>query len=310
MTKRPLHLLSAGILAGSALLFHPQSTLHAADANPIPVAQADGLGPVESIAFLAENLANKRADAFWVMLPASYREQITALVHGFADEVDADVYQQAADLLKKLVRVLHEKKDFILNSPMLAEMLDQEQQEVEAGYTAVVTMLGILVNSELGDLERLKTVDLGAMLAETGGRMMTEVEKAAVLVGADDPFIQFRNPTIELVSEDGDNATVRVTSTEMEDGVAIESVTEMNLTKVEGRWIEADMAESFGEGMKEAQAALGEMDWKDGKMAALTVISGIDSTLDELLAANTPEEFNAATMQLFGGLMGGVEDFE
>lgn len=296
MKIKHFNTLAAVILAGSLLASCGKS-----DSGSVSADAAKDLGPVETMEFMAKGLADKQPQAIWVILPESYQNDINSLINDFAKSVDPDVYQQSADLVKKLVKVLKDKKDFILDSPMLGEMLPSEN--IGQGYEAVVGLLDTLVNSEFGDLEKMKTLDLGQMLATTGSKLMTQIEQAAIIMGEEDPFGEISSSTFELVSEDGDTATVRIT----QDGETNEEV----LKRVEGKWVPAEMVDGFSEMIAEARGTMEEMDWTEGKMAALTVISGIDGTLDELLAANSAEEFTGAMMKLMGGLMGGGEmEFE
>lgn len=301
MKIKHLNMFAAIALSGALLVSCGKSDSDAPSPDAVTEEDVKDLGPVETMQLMAKSLAEKQAGTFWTILPESYQTEITSLVHEFANSVDPDVYQQSADLVKKLIDVLQEKQDFILESPMVEEMM-VDGDSLREGYSAVVGLFDTIINSEFGNLEQLKTVDLGDMLAETGSKLLEQIAEAARIMGDEDPFAemtQLAEAEFELVSEDGDTATVAYTV----DGER----TEEELKRVEGKWIPADMAEDFEEGIAEMRAGISEIDWSENKMTILTMISGIDSTLDELKAADSAEEFNAAIMELIGGMMGGME---
>ncbi len=300
MKIKHLNMFAAIALSGALLVSCGKSDSDAPSPDAVTEEAVKDLDPAETLQMAAKSVAEKQAGTLWAMLPESYQADMTSVVHEFANSVDPDVYQASADLLKKLIDVLQDKQEFILSSPMLEELVDGDS--LREGYSAVVGLFDTIINSELGDIEKLKTVDLSDMMAGTGNKILEQLSEAAGIMGDEDPFVEADKAAAadyEVISEEGNSATVKVTM----DGES----EEIELTKVDGKWILADMAEEFTETMAETRAGIAEIDWTENKMTVLTMISGIDSTLDELKAANTEEEFNAAIMELMGGLMGGME---
>ena len=113
---------------------------------------------------------------------------------------------------------------------------------------------------------------------------------------------------IEVISTEGDNATLRMTAPD-------EDPEEMQLTRVEGRWVPSDMVDDWDQNVAEARqklAAMTDEEIQQGSMQAMMMIGMVDGALAQLEAVETAEEFDQALQGLLGpflgGMMGGDEE--
>ena len=108
-------------------------------------------GPSAAASMEAGNLR-----ALWDALPASYQSDVNDLIHTFAANMDADVWRAGAGLLQKAIRVLKEKKEFILKQPALAQS-PMDATTMAENWDPLVGVLETIATSELADLQKLKT---------------------------------------------------------------------------------------------------------------------------------------------------------
>ncbi|MBC8876760.1 MAG: hypothetical protein H8E44_45610 [Planctomycetes bacterium] len=253
----------------------------------------------------------------WDALPPSYQSDVNDLVHTFADNMDAELWNAGAGLVKKVVRILKEKKQFILAHPAVAEA-PVDADTITANWDTVVDLLDTIVNSEITDLEKLKTIDVGAFLSGSGKSIGDKVMAVAqALEGQDFSMAEFpgvevdaaglaklKDAKISTLSVDGDTATVRI---EKEGG----EVEDIQMVHVEGKWLPKEMVDGWATGIGEAKAAMtaamGE-ELKKNKQQVLMPMRMVGMVLDGILATQTQEEFNDAIDGIKGMLTPEMEE--
>lgn len=260
--------------------------------------------PEQAITRIANGLADASPQVIWQALPASYQQDVENLLHEAAGEMDRELWGKTFSVLGKLSRVLSEKRDFILDHPMVASQVEN-RSEAESNWGAVAGMFDVLVSSELADLDKLRTLDVGEFLAGTGARFMKQIVRASSLT-PDDPFgkqlANLRNVKVTVVSSEGDSARVR---TEVPDMPAKEE----DYVRVEGKWITRSLADAWDSRMAEVRKQVAEYSGEktaENKQAAMMQLGMVESALDTLLAADTAEDFNAAAGAMMGMAMGAI----
>jgi hypothetical protein len=258
-----------------------------------------------------EGLKADNPRAAWDFLPASYQKDVNGLVHEFAGKMDAELWSRSFGTLRQVVHVLKTKKEFILSNPALQGAEDAPgplppgaAEDLAKNWDGILNVLNTLLTSEISDLEKLKTADMGDFVGTTGGSLMKQIgtlSKAA----PGDPFesgfkAKLAAAKATVISSEGDKALVRLESPD-------EESKEVELVRVEGKWIPKDMADGWEEGMSEARASLAALDPKAmaaQKEQVLAVLDGIDATLGKLDGAKTTDEFNLAATEAMAPIMG------
>ena len=189
------------------------------------------------------------------------------------------------------------------------------------------TFLEKFAKSEFGSIAKLKKIDLGNIIETYGKDFMASIEETAQAAGEENPFNleALQSIKVEVISENGSEATIKVSGlpetpdlgamTELPGGIPIDlgemedlplpNLSELEngevvLTKVEGKWIPKDMAEGWKEGVtmaKQGMGGLSDLIPAEDKRMALGMIKAVNSGLNRVKKAKTPEQFNMATMQ-------------
>lgn len=243
----------------------------------------------------------------WQSLPASYRTDVDALIDDFSGRMDAKLWDDGFAVLGKLVRVLDEKREYILGFPMVQMFTSQsDKKAVDTQYGAVVKTLSAVVNSDIKTLDGLKDLDVAEFLTKTVGSTMGDLLGAANTMGASGlggPDAAMLSAKLEaaVVSETGDGAVVALTKP---DG----SKEQVSMSKVEGVWVPKDMADGWKQGIADAKSSLAELKITDEDRAQAAMMFGMaNGFLDGLLKASSQEEFDEAIdgmSEMFGAFGG------
>jgi hypothetical protein len=270
-----------------------------ASAPAMPAAAGDA--PDVAMRNLMQQLESGNARAVWDALPTAYQSDINEVVHTFAENMDAQVWNAGATTLQKAVRVFKEKKDFILGHPAV-QTSDVDPAVIDANWDTAVGVFETLTSSDLADLEKLKTIDMGQFLDTTGKAMMEKLAEIAESVEQSGlkldsfpgipvegmPVNQLSQVQISTVSQDGDTAVLKVVRPDGEEE-------ESTFVRVDGKWLPEEMVEGWDQAMAEAnQAITQEMPQQlaDNKQAVMMPMMMVGGVLDQLLAAQTQEQFN------------------
>ena len=261
--------------------------------------------PDGTVRAVAEGLADRHPEVLWQALPPTYQKDITELTHAFAERMDPAVWEATFALGSRTAGLLRDKKDIILASSM-AEAAGEEREQIEGGWDEMVSMFDSFFSSGVSSLDTLKTIDWEKYIATTGKDLMdlaAEKSKADGDDTFDREFTQkLRQAEVEVISNEGDSATLRITAPD-------EEPEEMQLTRVEGRWVPTDMAKDWDKNVAEAKAklaALTDEEMQQGSMQAMMMIGMVDGVLAQLETVETAEEFDQAIEGLLGPFLGGM----
>ena len=250
-------------------------------------------------------LADRHPEVLWQALPPSYQKDITELTHAFAGRMDPAVWDAAFGLGRKAAGILRDKKALFLESQML-EAAGEDRQRIEDGWDSVVSLLDSLFSSDVTRLETLRTIDWERYLATTGRQLMNQAADVSKANG-DDAFNRefagkLQQTKIEVVSRDGDHATLRMTAPN-------EEPEDLPLTRVEGRWVPTEMAADWDvkvAAAKQKLATITDEELAQGSAQAMALIGMADAMLTELETVETAEQLDQKLQGLFGPLLGGL----
>ena len=252
----------------------------------------------QAVMRVAEGLKDGRLEVVWQALPASYQRDVTDLIHDFAGAMDAELWDRSFGVVQKATQVLSEKRELILDHPMLQAQIEDREMANEA-WESLIGILDVVVHSDLSDLERMKSIDVEEFLSGTGAEVAERfkgMEAFAATEAVSGSLFGPAGAEVTLVSSDGDRARVRFQAPG-------EDSTEEDFVRVEGKWVPTQMADEWNDTMAAAREQLDGLSgeaMQANKQTTLMQLSMVDGALDQLLATKTPEEFNAA----IGGLMG------
>jgi hypothetical protein len=270
------------------------------------VATADQIpsSPDGTVRFVTEQIADGHPEVVWEALPETYRKDINDLTHLFATKVDQEVWDKGFGVLRKAAVVLQDKKDLFLGSKMFA-MAEDNQDEIMANWDTGTLVLSTLVNSDIGNLESLKTIDWGHFMATTGSEMLNLAKEASAATEdnafENDFLAKVRGMNIEVLENEGDTAKLKISAPD-------EEPEDIQLTRVEERWVPSDMADDWDKNVAEARTKLEEITPEtiaQQKMQIMMMVGMAEAFVDQVSQATTSEELDQMLQGLFGGMMGG-----
>lgn len=294
MGKKPVRSFVSWVAALLAVVVVASSTAVAADLPDSP----DG-----TVKAVLQGLADQHPEILWQALPPSYQKDINDLTHAFANKMDPEIWDAAFGLGLKAAEVLKDKKQYIFGSSMM-DAAGDEREQIEGNWDAAVALMKDFFSSDVANLETLKTINWERFLSTTGAEIAARAATISSEKSDDEDYEDavalLRKTTVEMVSRDGDHATVKVTAPD-------EEPEEVSLTQVEGRWVPSDLADEWDEHMAEAREGIEEMTAEqiaESKAQAMGFFGMADAMLDQLAAVNSQEEFDEAMQGILGPFMG------
>jgi len=261
--------------------------------------------PDGTVTYVANQLAAGNPGVVWDALPASYQQDINEITREFAGKMDPEVWAKTFAVVRKAAVVLQDKKDLFMGSQMM-QMAQDNQDEIAQNWDVVTTAMSTFAGSELSDLENLKSMDWGKFLNTTGAQMMEIAKKASADTeenAYENEFVaKVKGMKTEVVESSGDTAKLKITAPE-------EEAEEVELTRVEGRWVPSELAEDWDENMKEARESLAEMTPEQMAQQKMQIMMGVgmaEAFVDQIAQAQTSEQLDQMLQGLMGNLMGGM----
>ena len=294
-----VHSLSSKLLRCPAL-----AVLLLAAAAPALAIEIPGT-PDGTVRAVTAAVADRHPEVLWQALPPSYQKDITELTHAFAGRMDPAVWDAAFGLGRKASAILRDKKALFLGTDMLQATGD-DRQRIEDGWDSVVSVLNSFFSSDVTKLETLKTIDWERYLSTTGRQLMSQAAEVSKARGDNAYEREFasklQRTKVELVSRDGNQATVRLTAPD-------EEPEDLLLTRVEGRWVPSEMAADWGvkvAAAKEKLTTITDEELAQGSAQAMMLIGMADAMLNDLAAVQSSAELDQKLQGLLGPLLGGL----
>lgn len=237
----------------------------------------------------------------WRALPPSYQQDVIEVSAGFADSVDPAIFDRAVAVARKGAVVLQQKKELILATETI-KGANLEPEAMDALWEAYVHILDAVLASEVASLEGLRNIDVDEFLSTTGVALMDQTAAVTTEDAGDETLAArleaLERTEVELVRRDGDNATVRVIPPEGEPA-------EVEMTRVEGRWVPVDLVEQWSGMIAQADAQiefLGSEEAAQMKVQLLFAIGVAEGFIDQIAEMESPEELD----ELIGGILGNL----
>lgn len=244
--------------------------------------------PDAAITRAIQGLRENRPEQAWDFLPASYQTDLENLIHDLADRMEPEVWSRGFEVGRKLVEVLRTRKALILKNPLVrANQQGMTPEEMGRNWDNLVMLLELLVNSDLADVEKVRTLKIKQFLATTGSQFTRQIQSMAQAT-PNNPLDRLFKATITTVQQDGDSAVVRIE-------VPGEPPRDSEYVRVEGKWLPKNLAESWPASMETARARIAKIDreqLRQRKEKTLAKLDAMERGIDQLAAAETPEQFN------------------
>jgi len=283
----------------------PSERVTGAGSNPDSnsVAAVEGLnpgaaGPAEAVRGVLQGLEKRRLRAVWDFLPGSYQADLQRIVRQVGERMDPELWTRAWALVPRLTKLIRERGDWMVQPAGNAVTPPTAPQALTVGdLKTLADCLDRLAQSDVADVKRLRELDLGAWCDRVGESVLGQVELFARRVPGDSlaqTLAVLGDVEVRSAARSGETATVEL-STPGSDAVPVEYV------HVEGKWIPRDLAESWIEGMGQAQARLAVVLSPETLAANRgqweSMLGATEEWLDRLERAASKERFDFAWSQ-------------
>jgi len=265
-----------------------------------PAEPAPAKTPDVALMNVAKSIGNNEPGAIFKALPASYQKEINSLVSEAAQKMDAELWEEGRGLIKSLVNIAKTKKDLILKTQMFAQT--PNKIALSKSWDDGVSMLETILNNDITNLEKLRAGNVDGLLVNGSEIMKKFFTLYSDQADKDEDFLaKIKALKVTVISQEGDKATVKIETV----GEEPENV---EMVRVEGKWIPEALAEGFVEKIKEVRESLAEIDFtsEEGKamkaqiMQQLTMVKSI---LVQAESATTSEQLEGILMGLMMGFM-------
>jgi hypothetical protein len=253
-----------------------------------------------TIKTVATQLADSHPEILWEALPPSYRADINELTATFAQKMDPQLYDRTMAVMSRAVQVLQEKKEIILQSETMA-MTPGDAEEKAQALGSGLAMAQTVLDSEIMTLQGLGALDWENFLATTGASLMQQVSTIEMEEGTN-PMDELRELQVETIEASAETATVRISAGD-------EEPEEVEMVRVEERWVPAEMAEQWPEMMANARQKLEEMtpeNMQQVKGQALMGLAMAEGLIEQVAAIDSVEQFDEQIGPMIQGMLGSM----
>jgi len=257
--------------------------------------------PDGTVTFVAQNLVDHHPEVIWQALPESYRQDITEITATFAEKMDPAIYDRSMALTARAIEVLKEKKNLIFESTTF-QSAQLDPTEIDQALDSTFAMAETVLASQISTVYGLSTIDWEQYLATTGA-LLLEQASALKIEDAEDPFGELATLEVETVTATDETATLRLVT-------ANEEPEEVEMVRVEGRWIPAEFAKEWPEMAANARQKLDELTPESMaamKTQAMMGLGMAEGLIEQIATFESAEQFDAAVGPLLQGLMGSFQ---
>jgi len=258
---------------------------------------------------------NNNPSAVWDTIPFSMQRDVDSLAHDLGNQMPAEFYDSVWELVSRVSALLENKREFILNTPMVQmgflQSSPQEKDQFVATYDYIVPAINMLASSQISSAGGLKTFNTSRFLTNNG-HQLTDAIVSLIQVAATQNqeasaglqvWQSLSSLKVTTVSENGDRAVVQtsVVLPALFAQSGVDGTENVSMTKVDGKWIPSDLHNGFGLVIAEARLNIAKTDFNvngEQMMGMSMAVAMGDVVLGPLEAANTQAEFDQAIQQL------------
>lgn len=257
--------------------------------------------PEGTIQAVMNGLVDHHPEILWRALPPSYQTDVNELAVSFAENIDPVLFERVIAVTRKGSVVLQSKKDLILSTETVKNS-EIEVETLDAAWEGGMLFLDALLASDLARLEAYPTLDVEAVLTSSGSEMMDNLVDFAAAEGGDEnlgaKLTAFEDTVVELVTWDGDQATVRVMAPD-------EEPVDVEMVRVEERWVPVELASQWQAMVDRTRERIQYLGSDESAQARVQLLFGIgiaEGLIDQIDLMESPEDLD----NLIGGILGNV----
>ena len=258
--------------------------------------------PDKVVDTVAKGLSKNEPQVIWHALPESYQKDVNGLLSDFAAKMDKDIWNKSFELVQKIITILKTKKDLILTGDMVNKA-PVDKKQISENWGSFVSILELILKSELADLEKIRKLDIEKFLAGTVSDLMKKASELSKLEKEDkynkelDKLTRIKTSIIKTENEE---TTLKIEAPEKEPEMVV-------FIKVNNKWIPKELADQWKEKISKIKNELSDVSKKitaEEKQKLRGMMKSFDGILDQILAAKTKEDFESIISQGIGMVIG------
>lgn len=258
--------------------------------------KTDGNGADVAVRAVINSFVKRNPQGLWDFLPASYQGDVNDLVHEFATLMEPELWNQTFATISRAIKLGRHRKNEILRLPVWKQVKNTNRETIAQEYESTLSLLEILVSSELSDLEKMKTLDVGKFLNTTGKGFLDKTAAISRLLPQDvlqQELNQLETMQVELVSQNENEAVVRLSFKDNPD-----EFRDVPFVKVEGKWFPKSRAENWKAGVAsfrdDLRKKLAPQLLAERKQVVMKQLAILNRSLDDLEKTKPGDDFQNA----------------
>jgi len=265
-------------------------------ASETPVVFEENQTAEQFIAVLGQELKKQNVLVFWDLLPSKKQSEAQELVRLASTRIEP----RTLDLIKRfrndLLGALRSKKEFVLNSKAIPIPPEQAEQ-LETSYDGIVDLLDATLPEDLLTASTLQNSELRDLARKNINNFMVKLEDLNRLIPDDSPM------KLKALGREWNFNFQVDSSTQYEAMISAIAPGQTNrvlekFTFADGRWLPAELVQSWDSAMANATAGLRSADPKQIHKQIGQGLLFVNGVLSSISTAETQQEFDEAIQQL------------
>ena len=246
--------------------------------------------PSAAMQTIADEVIAGNYSILWHAMPTSYQTDINAIARLAGSKVDPEIYDKSFGLFGRFAEVADKQKLFILNTSLVGEQPAEQIAEIEAAWPSIIGFVQTIVTSSISSSAGLRAFDGQVFSEETLPELFKYSNDLAAISNEENPFGSLQFGSLKTVESTDTTAVLEIT-------FASGDVVEEDFTKVENRWVPAEIAINWSTEMAAAKKQLQVISSEEiakNKPQLIGMITMLDGILTQLNTAKTQEQFDQA----------------
>ena len=244
--------------------------------------------PSTAMQTIADEVIAGNYSILWHAMPTSYQTDINAIARLAGSIVDPEIYDKSFGLFGRFAEVADKQKLFILNTSLVSEQPAEQIAEIEATWPSIIGFVQTIVTSSISSSAGLRAFDGQVFSEETLPELFKYSNDLAAISNEENPFGSLQFGSLKTVESTDTTAVLEIT-------FASGDVKAVDFTKVENRWVPAEIAINWSTEMAAAKKQLQAISSEEiakNKPQLMGMITMLDGILTQLNTTKTQEQFD------------------
>lgn len=244
--------------------------------------------PSTAMQTIADEVIAGNYSILWHAMPTSYQTDINAIARLAGSKVDPEIYDKSFGLFGRFAEVADKQKLFILNTSLVGEQPAEQIAEIEATWPSIIGFVQTIVTSSISSSAGLRAFDGQVFSEETLPELFKYSNDLAAISNEENPFGSLQFGSLKTLESTDTTAVLEIT-------FASGDVKAVDFTKVENRWVPAEIAINWSTEVAAAKKQLQAISSEEiakNKPQLMGMITMLDGILTQLNTTKTQEQFD------------------